>query len=73
MSNKNQKLTYARGDDWNGLYLGDTLVVEGHRVEVRDVAHYAMQADSFEEKWADLDWLGEQGNFPANIADVVWE
>lgn len=31
-----KKLTLVRADDWEGLYVGDNLVTEGHSIDLQE-------------------------------------
>ena len=62
-------VTYARGDDWEGLYIDGKLVLEDHSIDVRDI----LEAVGFKIKtvWVDLDWLAETGSLPGNEDNLL--
>jgi hypothetical protein len=68
----------AQGDDWVGLYIGGTLMMEGHHIEMETAFKVILNtmpkvvADDISTRWVDLDWLYEEGNLPNNIDDVKW-
>jgi hypothetical protein len=67
-------LIFARGDDWEGIYIGDKLITEGHSIDPLDavkiaLAHGATSADS---GYCDLNWLHDRGDLPQSLAEVKW-
>lgn len=66
-------MVIARGDDWNGIYVNGMLVKEGHSFKYVEVAKLAMNCTTVEERFVDLGWLSDNGNFPSNIEEVEWE
>lgn len=63
------KITYVFGDDWEGVYLDGELVAEGHRITLREFAK--LLGHDIEVVEADEGWLGDLGNLPNNLTDVV--
>jgi hypothetical protein len=69
----------AEGDDWEGLYIGGSLMIEGHHLDMVETIKTVLNvmppviANDVSRKWVDFDWIEEQGNLPSNIADVKWE
>lgn len=60
------KIVYV--DDWEGLYVGDKLISEGHSLRVSDVlSHFGIGIDYVE---ADEDWLLERGSLPKSFKKV---
>jgi hypothetical protein len=65
--------TLVCGDDWQGLYLNDELVIEDHRVRVEDALNAVIQGGGISEfSWRDCDyeWLSDVGNLPKSLTDV---
>lgn len=67
----NQRITFVSADDWEGVYAGEDLLIEGHSVTARGLAHalgfytYGMTANH--------DWLHSIGRLPEKLAEVVEE
>lgn len=74
MKNKEQKITLVKEDSWVGLYIDGELKGQG---DERDEMTMEVLAEALgipiEEKWADADWLSEQGELPEKITDVKFE
>jgi len=66
-------LTIARGDDWNGLYVGEDLVNEGHSFSMLEIAKTAMTCGEVVQKYVNLGWLSERGSFPLKLSEVVFD
>lgn len=68
------KMTFARADDWVGIYVDDALITEGHSIYAEAAARIAIEHDAevVESRDVDLDWIHYMGNLPALIEDVVW-
>lgn len=68
-------MTFARGDDWEGVYVDGDLIVEGHSIEARTAAELAIKHKATEVKtiYCDLDWLHDEGNLPRRMSDVKLE
>jgi hypothetical protein len=60
------------GYDYQGLYLNDKLVCQGHRVDADDVLFYLQgkRLDSYVKRDCDSEWLDGMGGFPKDLADV---
>lgn len=68
------RMTFAVGDDWSGVYIGDVLMREGHSVDPVDAAIMAIEfkASGVVMWGVDVKWLEDRGDLPANINDVRW-
>ena len=62
------KVTFADGDDWNGLYVDGELVAENHSLRPTDVLDAL--GIVYERVACDQDWLEEQGRLPPDLKDV---
>jgi len=63
-------VTLVKGDGWEGLYSDGVLVEQGHRVSLSSIlAVYGLPPAG--SVWVDLDWLGEVGELPERLEDVV--
>jgi hypothetical protein len=62
------KVTFVDGDDWEGLYIDDKLVIEGHVVRIDDMLR--LLGIDGEKIYADDEWLQEQGTLPVNLSEV---
>lgn len=67
-------MTFAFGDDWSGVYIGDVLMTEGHSINPVDAAIMAIEfkASGVVSWGVDVNWLEDRGDLPANINDVKW-
>lgn len=65
------KLALVTTEDWEGLYVDGALRYEGHHVH-RDIMLNAVGVD-LEVYDADHEWLGERGDLPPKLEDVVVE
>lgn len=69
----------AQGDDWQGLYIGGTLMAEGHEIDTVEMFKIILNtmpkviADDISRRWVDLDWIADRGSLPQSIDDVKWE
>jgi hypothetical protein len=63
-----EKITYVRGQDWEGLYIDGELVEEGHSICVEEV----VEALGFtcERIMADQEWLEDRGDLPYCLGEV---
>lgn len=67
-----KKITFVDGDDWNAIYLDDSILSQSH-----DRLNYSAEllikelGLVYEKLEADGDWLFEAGEFPENLKDVV--
>lgn len=67
-----EKLTHVLCDDWEGLYLGDKLICEGHRIRLDDALQKL--GHKVETKSVDEGWLEEtSGSLPSDLDDVVFD
>jgi hypothetical protein len=69
------KMTIVRGDDWEGIYINDKLMREGHSVEPFDAVKLAIEhgVSSVASEYCDLDWLHAAGNLPDLLSEVRLE
>ncbi|RWH49571.1 MAG: hypothetical protein E5V72_02010 [Mesorhizobium sp.] len=70
------KIVYARGDDWEGLYIDGELETQGHSIslsELLDIIKEKGVIETAETRMVDLNWLGDHGTLPNNIEEVRWE
>jgi hypothetical protein len=61
------------GDDWVGIYFNDTLVSQGHSLNIWDVLNL-LQDEVVECRdyiHADMDWMATIGHLPNRLDDVV--
>lgn len=65
---KKSKITFVDGDDWEGLYINNKLVLENHSLRISDVLKAL--GIKYESIIADDEWLASCGNLPENLADV---
>lgn len=70
-------IVFARGDDWEGLYIGGKLLTEGHSIALEHFVEVVVEADgdltSFITRMVNLDWLDDHGSLPHLLTEVVWE
>ncbi len=66
------KLTIVRGDDWEGIYVGDALKTEGHSISLAEGIVIAIEhrVTGITTVFADLDWLHNEGRLPPKLSDV---
>jgi hypothetical protein len=69
------KIVLVSGDDWEGLYINDCLITEGHKVTVREVvqaiSERLIRLDiTYEWKEADYEWLHVRGDLPQELKKV---
>ncbi len=68
------KYTIVIGDDWSGLYVDGTLVIQGHELreyEVLVAAQTFGAVTEVEQVEANLGWLEDRGDLPSDLIDVV--
>lgn len=67
-------MTFARGDDWEGVYIDGALVTEGHSIDEVEAVRLALahKVTAVECKECDCNWLHEEGNLPNALTDVKW-
>ena len=70
---KNMEVVLADGDDWQGLYVNGTLVMQDHRITVQDLCDLYDFKGMIKEVYADVDWLCEVNEFPKKLEDVKLE
>lgn len=56
------------GDDWQALYIDNTLRTQGHSITVRDVLH-ALDIQ-YDELSVDCEWLHEEGYLPNQFDEI---
>lgn len=73
------KLTRVTSDDWQGLYLDDKLISQGHSVDViYALRRYIMKngaivLDEVSSCTADEDWMKDRSDLPESLRGVeVW-
>lgn len=74
------RVVFARGDDWEGLYLDGILVEEGHSIQPEEalrkiLSHYPVNESFLQSNDVvvidiDLDWIESQGSLPSVLSDV---
>jgi hypothetical protein len=59
-------------DTWQGLYVNDELVWQGHTISLRDASKFILHHvfDDFRVYEADLDWMDAQSYLPAKLQEV---
>lgn len=62
------KVTFADGDDWNGLYVDGELMAENHSLRPTDVLDAL--GIPYERVSCDQDWLEENGRLPQQLKEV---
>jgi hypothetical protein len=67
----------TNNDDWEGLYINDYLVTQGHEVTVdevaRAIAERLVRLDiQYERKDVDPRWLYERSDFPETLEEVIF-
>lgn len=71
-SSNNNKLTVIQTDDWEGLYLDDRLITEGHSIDWKYVLEklgYNTEANYLSEKeW--IEYLGDGGALPQSLNEL---
>ena len=63
------KITIAKFDDWEGLYINGKLVSQDHKITIKELAAH-INLD-IELKEVDYDWF--EGNFPEDLNEVKFE
>lgn len=68
------RMTFAHADDWTGVYVGDKLISEGHRISAEDAVKIAIEHKVTDVSSAEVDyeWAHELGNLPVLLKDVKW-
>lgn len=70
---------YVVGEDWEGLYINNTLVDECHNMPFRDgfnaICKYINEIESvssiqFTTYSINQDWLEDEGSLPRNFEDI---
>lgn len=62
------KVTLVEGSDWQGLYIGDVLFRQGHRISAEDLA--AAVGVSLRIAYVEDEWLQNRGELPSKFEDV---
>ena len=67
------QIALVKADNWQGLYVAETLVCQDHEIRVEDVMQHVMQnhVDRFQVFDACCDWLATHGNLPESLLEVV--
>lgn len=67
------QIALVKADDWQGLYVAETLVCEDHEISVEEVMSHVLyqHVDRFQIFEADSVWVAEIGNLPPSLFDVV--
>lgn len=68
------KWTFARGDDWEGLYIDDILIEQGHSLSPEWAARQAIitPPSKVDVREVDFNWLDNEGWLPDNLTGVKW-
>lgn len=70
------KLTRVVSDDWEGVYLNDQLLNQGHSVDVFYALYLAIKANGalnihlVSTIRVDEDWIQSVGQLPYNLSDI---
>lgn len=73
---------YIVGDDWDGLYVHNVLVDEGHKIDFKEgfeiICRHIDEIESvdsihFSTYSVNQDWLEEQGSLPEKFEDIPSE
>lgn len=69
------QITLVKGDNWQGIYINDRLVMEDHSITGDDIMRLMLYRvfDHSETLFPDQDWLDSIGNYPEHLGDVVLE
>lgn len=63
-----------QADDWQGLYVDGSLVLEAHRVAPRDIARHTPGFEAYHVTEEQDRLMSEKGiGFPAQLAEAVYE
>lgn len=65
------KITFVSADDWEGLYVDEQLMLEGHHVRLEDL--FSKLGIPVEFVTAEQSWLEAHGRLPKYLCDVVHE
>ena len=72
-------IKYVIGEDWEGLYIRNVLVDEGHRIRFDDGFKFicnhinyvkGVESIQFSIYGIDQDWLEDQGSMPEKFKDI---
>lgn len=70
---------YVVGEDWEGIYVNNVLVDEGHKIRFKDgfetICKYINEVESvdsieFSTYDIDQDWLEDEGGLPEKFEDI---
>lgn len=61
---------YARGDDWEAVYIDGVLASQGHSINWMHVIE-ELGCNAYTQE-VDYEWLDEQGEFPEDMNEVVF-
>ena len=70
---------YVLGEDWEGIYINNFLVQEGHKIKFKDgfniICKHINDLDGvdniqFSTYDVDQDWLEDQGELPCDFTDI---
>lgn len=63
-------VTVVYGDDWIGLYLESSLVLEGHSLQIADVVELLI-GEPPDRVRVDADWMRDVGRLPGSLSEVI--
>ena len=63
-----KKIDIVFGDDWEGIYVDNVLIDEGHSLQVGDVL--ALLGYDVSARECDYEWLYEMGSLPKTLDKV---
>lgn len=63
------EITLVRGEDWEGMYVNDELVAEGHSLDARVIIE-ALKLNLKPTIFIDYDWLEKRGTLPRDLKEV---
>lgn len=68
-------LVVISADDWEGIYLNDKLLDEGHKITKHQLVDYMREYNTFEvyfEAFTDegCRWIEDQGSLPSKYEDI---
>lgn len=61
---------YARGNDWEAVYIDGELIAEGHSIDWMGVIA-ELGCNTYTQE-VSCDWLEDRGDFPEDINEVVF-
>lgn len=69
------QIALVKADNWQGLYVNETLVCEYHEILIQDVMLHVLHksVDTFQVFEANWGWVDERGDLPENLREVVLE